>query len=224
MIGWLFGFRPWHLKLTDLITAGCGGCFICNCFARDSLKTSSKHLAITKVWGEIKQHLIAKMFWNRTNQETVTSSLRQKQWAVKCFGTKEPGAINEFREKKNCKSIINACDVLVSVCDCHQLGHAQGSWAVVHSEIWHPLRIKRQVLFSVGDKYKFTEGWGATDVYFLHCKLASLEMNAGYFGHHIYFMPNWNKSREGSINSGNKKMKASTSPFRSRLKLMNWQE
>lgn len=34
----------------------------------------------------------------------------------------------------------------------------------------------------------------------------------------FYYMPNWNKSREGSINSSNKKIKASTSLFRSRFK------
>lgn len=126
MIGWLFGFCPWHFKLTDLITAGCGRCFIYNCFARDSLKTSSKHLAIRKVWGEISQQ-----------RRVGVTEIWQLQPQVK--EKKHTDAINEFRKK--CRSIINACIAFVFVCDCHQLGPAQGSWAVVHSDIWHPLRI-----------------------------------------------------------------------------------
>lgn len=46
MIGLLFGFCPWHFKLTELITTGYGRCLVSNCFARDSLKTSGKYQAV----------------------------------------------------------------------------------------------------------------------------------------------------------------------------------
>lgn len=59
---------PGIYKLTDLITAGC---FICTCFARYSLKTSSKYLAIRKVGGEIHKHLIPEMWQSSCVSETL---------------------------------------------------------------------------------------------------------------------------------------------------------
>lgn len=98
---------------------------------------------------------------------------KTKQWELKLLHLGATGC-NQWILRTNARasSMHLAC---LFVSDCHQLGRAQGSWAAVHSEIWHPLRVEDSsefMLVSAGAKHKFREGRGASDVYFLCCKLA----------------------------------------------------
>lgn len=96
-----------------------------------TVRMSSKHL-------EIKKHLIGKMFQKNINLIILISSSRIKTTLRHHWET----WFNYRSQQKRNATIFDACNVLVFLCDCHQLGPAQGSWAAVHWEIWHHLRIK----------------------------------------------------------------------------------
>lgn len=82
---------------------------------------------------EIKQHLTEETFWNQAN----LLNCGEIQRAVKLWVNLKQ-LMNSAREKCNMQRVV----MYSCACDCHQLGPAAGSWAVVHSEIWHSLRIK----------------------------------------------------------------------------------
>lgn len=181
MIGWWLGFCSWHHKVTDLITAGCRRCFIYNWFAKDSLKTSSKHLAIRDVWGEISQLLIAEAVLESLRSGNCSLRLRTRTMSSKTVLPMR----NLMQLMNSAKKDWKHRQCVQCVCICVWLSPIGTCTRLVSSSAFRnltPPQNKRQVLFSVGDGHEFRESWGTADVYFHHCKLASLEMNADYFG------------------------------------------